>query len=111
MFSEARVISSASKTHSVTEALIISASYPLLLRVRNQRRTKKAPRRVPCYKAKLAPFLDLNEAGLPRVYSVYRDVLESATKIVKEFENPKIIKQKEIEFSLVWFVVSGKYVI
>ena len=52
-------------------------------------------------KSKLAKFLDLNEAGLPRVYSVYRDVLESATKIVKEFENPKIIKQKEIEFSLI----------
>ena len=52
-------------------------------------------------KSKLAKFLDLNEAGLPRVYSVYRDVLESATKIVKEFENPKTIEQKEIEFSLI----------
>ena len=42
---------------------------------RNLGNTKKAPRRVPCYKAKLAPFLDLNEAGLPRVYSVYREFL------------------------------------
>ena len=51
-------------------------------------------------KSKLAKFLDLNEAGLPRVYSVYRDVLESATKIVKEFENPKIISSKRILFSV-----------
>ena len=51
-------------------------------------------------KSKLAKFLDLNEAGLPKVYSVYRDVLESATEIVKEFENPKIIEQENIEFSM-----------
>ena len=51
-------------------------------------------------KSKLAKFQDLNEAGLPKVYSVYRDVLESATKIVKEFENPKIIKHENIEFSI-----------
>ena len=48
-------------------------------------------------KSKLAKFLDLNEAGLPKVYSVYRDILESATKIVKEFENPKIISN-DVEF-------------
>ena len=42
-------------------------------------------------RSKIAWFQDsvLNKAGLPRVYSVYRDVLESATKIVKEFENPQ----------------------
>ena len=40
-------------------------------------------------KSKIARFLDLNEAGLPKVYSVYRDVLESATKIVKEFEKTR----------------------
>ena len=36
-------------------------------------------------KSKLAKFLDLNEAGLPKVYSVYRDVFESATKVVMKF--------------------------
>ena len=53
-------------------------------------------------KSKIARFQDtaLNEAGLPKVYSVYRDVLESAIKVVKEFVNPKIIEQENIEFSM-----------
>ncbi len=52
-------------------------------------------------RSKIAWFQDsvLNEAGLPRVYSVYRDILESATKVVKEFENPKLFS-KEIEFQI-----------
>ena len=52
-------------------------------------------------RSKIAWFQDsvLNEAGLPRVYSVYRDVLESATKVVKEFENPKFISRR-IEFQI-----------
>ena len=40
---------------------------------------KKAPRGVPCYNAKLAPFLDLNEAGLPRVY-LESDTIDSKRK-------------------------------
>ena len=52
-------------------------------------------------RSKIARFQDsvLNEAGLPRVYSVYRDILESATKVVKEFENPKFIS-RQIEFQI-----------
>ena len=53
---------------------------------------KRHPVRGACcaIKAKLASFLDLNEAGLPRMHPFYRNVLESATKIVKEFKNQNL---------------------
>ena len=61
---------------------------------------KRHPVRSACcaIKAKIAWFQDsvLNEAGLPKVYSVYRDILESATKIVKEFEKTRIQKKEQI---------------
>ena len=61
---------------------------------------KRHPVRGACcaIKTKIAWFQDsvLNEAGLPKVYSVYRDILESATKIVKEFDKKRIQKKEQI---------------
>lgn len=50
---------------------------------------------------RLLSAVDLNgPSGFLRMYAEYRVALESATKVVKEFENPKITKQENIEFSM-----------
>ena len=50
---------------------------------------------------RLLSAADLNgPSGFLRMYAEYRVALESATKVVKESENPKILKQENIEFSV-----------
>lgn len=46
------------------------------------------------------PGLNRDRAGLLSGYLLYRDTLESATKVIKEFENPKIITQNRILFNI-----------